>query len=479
MQLWVPLSDIFAESNQWPCALSMWGFFAFFYLWLAPLGVGALRFVMMSEFNLEIELHSTANQKPLRVLKGFHGNNKDKAKRIRIITRSLLLASVALFIAASVVYNFAVPEYRNFHSGGSPECTQPVDAVYYFCLPIVFAVLVLGFLLSRRLYSMPSDSFGVRQEYTLLAFLSPALLVPAIAVHAALRWSHAGPTKYHPAFYALNVVTAMQMCIQGWWPWLGTLRCSSSVSDERRKPISLKHTRERHSDGSLCSTSSTDSSDSTVSSIGIVVVPHVCLSEACRIALDECHNISSGVFVFEACSTVEQILSKPSLCRQFTQHCQSEFSSENILFLREVHTYITSGARFEAAKRIYETYIKPSAVLQVNLSDDNREKLMKYFEKAVEVGAVIIEEAPADIFNEAYREIKKLVERDSIPRFRSRLRSAENAQLSIRLSSKSDGTMEQKRQSQCKKAHRPDTSVTSTPNTEEAAAGLHHSVIAA
>jgi hypothetical protein len=96
----------------------------------------------------------------------------------------------------------------------------------------------------------------------------------------------------------------------------------------------------------------------------------------------------------------------------FHQFTQSEFSSENLDFLRSVAVFESSGDLNQAAE-IYKGYVSTSAPRQVNLPESTRRDLDEIFGEGKDgIG-------PPSLFDQAKREITNLLGRDTFRRFRT------------------------------------------------------------
>jgi len=109
----------------------------------------------------------------------------------------------------------------------------------------------------------------------------------------------------------------------------------------------------------------------------------------------------------------------------FGEHLVSEWSVENLRFFNQVNAFRDNYPTFKSSKeanvvalQIYDTFIKPGAVMEVNIPATARERLVEDFKMLThntkDLTSVQIERT---IFDEAQGEILELMERDSFARF--------------------------------------------------------------
>jgi len=117
---------------------------------------------------------------------------------------------------------------------------------------------------------------------------------------------------------------------------------------------------------------------------------------------------------------IDVVLADPALKATYADFLKKEMSFENIKFLDEVshfkleHANDSPSAHLAKARRLVTAMVSDGGLLQVNLPSEMRVRL----DKAVGKEAV---DADVDLFDQAYAEIKRLMERDSFPRFKIHL----------------------------------------------------------
>jgi len=115
-------------------------------------------------------------------------------------------------------------------------------------------------------------------------------------------------------------------------------------------------------------------------------------------------------------STLEAVLDHPLGYQDFFGFLAKEWSTENLLFWKQVNEYKVIAdpeQRTKKAQAIYETFIRENAIYEVNLPDTIRSKLRLSVEQILAQG----ENIPSNIFDGAQNEIFSLMSNDSFHRF--------------------------------------------------------------
>jgi hypothetical protein len=113
-------------------------------------------------------------------------------------------------------------------------------------------------------------------------------------------------------------------------------------------------------------------------------------------------------------SSLDEVLCHPAGYKDFFAFLAKEWSTENLLFWKEVNEFKTLADPEERAKRaqfIYETYITENGIYQVNIPDVIRSKVR------ATVQQIGVEGAAPDVFDKAQAEIFHLMSTDSFYRF--------------------------------------------------------------
>ncbi|KAJ6245794.1 regulator of g protein signaling [Anaeramoeba flamelloides] len=108
-------------------------------------------------------------------------------------------------------------------------------------------------------------------------------------------------------------------------------------------------------------------------------------------------------------SSLDNVLKDEHAHDAFKDFLVQEFSVENILFWDEVEDFKKLAERDEIKERaryIYDKYIDPSSVFEVNLDSNDKEQIKKSLKKTT-----------IDMYNEPQNSIFDLMESDSWPRF--------------------------------------------------------------
>lgn len=120
----------------------------------------------------------------------------------------------------------------------------------------------------------------------------------------------------------------------------------------------------------------------------------------------------------QAPGSLEEVLSNGNWEVIFHQFCASEFSTENLDFLRAVAVFEASGDLNQAAE-IYRQFISESAPQQVNISGGQRAPLDEIFGEGGDG------EGPPNLFDEAKAEVYGITRRDTFGRFQKAAATAQ------------------------------------------------------
>jgi len=114
-------------------------------------------------------------------------------------------------------------------------------------------------------------------------------------------------------------------------------------------------------------------------------------------------------------SSLDLVLENPIGYKDFCGFLAKEWSTENLLFWKQVNEYkllADPEERTKKAQEIIETFIRDNAIYEVNLPDTIRTRIRKDIEQVVESG-----HAPVEMFDAAQTEIFSLMSNDSFHRF--------------------------------------------------------------
>ena len=119
-------------------------------------------------------------------------------------------------------------------------------------------------------------------------------------------------------------------------------------------------------------------------------------------------------------ATLDEALADGNWEVMLHQFAASEFSAENIDFLRAVAVFEASGD-IGQAEQIYAQFVSANAATQVNLPGSTREALDAMF------GEGGTGHGPPDLFDAAKNDIKKMTTNDTFRRFTAGATAAQNA----------------------------------------------------
>ena len=133
---------------------------------------------------------------------------------------------------------------------------------------------------------------------------------------------------------------------------------------------------------------------------------------------------------------LEEILQSKPLSDLFEKHLIGEFGVESLFFLRQVQEWkkqyydITPKARVARARRIVKGYVMTSGLYSVNLSSVMLERIQRKVFGAEAIAAAgrtsaadiedgaSIDDVPVDLFDEAIKEIRNLLQTGAVARFK-------------------------------------------------------------
>jgi len=120
------------------------------------------------------------------------------------------------------------------------------------------------------------------------------------------------------------------------------------------------------------------------------------------------------------------LLANVAFQKVFMQHLVNEWAMENLRFYQQVTSFKEHYDSFKNNKernliaiQTFHTFIKPASVLEVNISANQRSKLIDFFKHMVPENPENspLFHVPKDIFDESQEEIFMLLEKDSFMRF--------------------------------------------------------------
>jgi hypothetical protein len=130
-------------------------------------------------------------------------------------------------------------------------------------------------------------------------------------------------------------------------------------------------------------------------------------------------KVSGGVVDFRS------ILENPRASKLFAEHLVTVWAVENLKFWSQVEAFRSQYASFRNKKdanivawQTYCTFIRPGAVLDVNIPASSRDKIIAQFDTLVDEDPDLIKvTVPSTIFDVAQHEVFSLMEKDSFQRF--------------------------------------------------------------
>jgi hypothetical protein len=118
-------------------------------------------------------------------------------------------------------------------------------------------------------------------------------------------------------------------------------------------------------------------------------------------------------------STLDEVLQSAAVAQAFEEHLEMEMSSESLGFLKMVADFrrkyptMSIAARRARVRLIYVLFINSESSNAINISSAQRDTLKQQCNCHRPFG----ESVGIDVFDEAAKEIRRLLEHDSIPRF--------------------------------------------------------------
>eukprot|EP01111_Echinosteliopsis_oligospora_P001758 TRINITY_DN12570_c0_g1_i1.p1 TRINITY_DN12570_c0_g1~~TRINITY_DN12570_c0_g1_i1.p1 ORF type:complete len:432 (+),score=55.78 TRINITY_DN12570_c0_g1_i1:44-1339(+) len=110
--------------------------------------------------------------------------------------------------------------------------------------------------------------------------------------------------------------------------------------------------------------------------------------------------------------TLAELLKNPSFKRKFYKYLILQFCPENLLFWDAVKEWQSSAGSFGKAKDIYDKYIAPGSSDEINISYATCRPISEFFQNNSS------DTVPTTIFDKAVVEVERLMETDSLQRFK-------------------------------------------------------------
>ena len=107
---------------------------------------------------------------------------------------------------------------------------------------------------------------------------------------------------------------------------------------------------------------------------------------------------------------LQEIFESKKQLEALLEFAANSFCEENVLFLQEV-LEMKQEKKLEVAESIIDKYIRPESPSQVNIDSDMQAHILDKFKKQ--------HRADAEIFDEAFKAIAEMVERDTMAKFKS------------------------------------------------------------
>mmetsp|Transcript_1619 Transcript_1619/g.2217 ORF Transcript_1619/g.2217 Transcript_1619/m.2217 type:complete len:640 (-) Transcript_1619:425-2344(-) len=158
----------------------------------------------------------------------------------------------------------------------------------------------------------------------------------------------------------------------------------------------------------------------------VVAAKDTVLLEVTKEAEKLIHENKDLLALFQVCTlmedcNLEQIINEKTGFKYLFRFLQAEHTEENAEFIQKVKDYkdtfddFNSRPPMDQAIDIINTFIKESSSKQVNITSDMRTNLEEKIKRLTTEGSSVI---TVDMFDEAYNEIMKLVDRDCFQRFK-------------------------------------------------------------
>jgi hypothetical protein len=120
----------------------------------------------------------------------------------------------------------------------------------------------------------------------------------------------------------------------------------------------------------------------------------------------------------EELENLQKVFINQTVLAEYEEFCQKEFSSENIMFFKDVTTWrnrfdqVLRDSNVQSAQHLISVYLSTNAIYQVNLSSETLSKI-----RALGSSLNFSEVLTKNTFDKARMEIAALMDKDSCPRF--------------------------------------------------------------
>ena len=108
--------------------------------------------------------------------------------------------------------------------------------------------------------------------------------------------------------------------------------------------------------------------------------------------------------------SIDEILSNPDANDAFSRYLAGNHADKNLDLANAIEKYKANPSNL-VAREIYDTYVKDGAAKQINLSQPRKEAIRQALLTRTTAPA------PPDLFDQADKELRKLIGRDTMPRF--------------------------------------------------------------
>jgi hypothetical protein len=117
----------------------------------------------------------------------------------------------------------------------------------------------------------------------------------------------------------------------------------------------------------------------------------------------------------------ESVLTNKKMGAAFYKFLQSELNSEGYDFMVEIKNLETlkdEKQQILKSKQIFETFLTSNSSKEINISGELRDKTLSNFEKQTSVSDKwILEQTPAELFQECFQVISNVLRHDPFKRF--------------------------------------------------------------
>jgi hypothetical protein len=214
-----------------------------------------------------------------------------------------------------------------------------------------------------------------------------------------------------PYKYMFVILTSFGFCLgfffaSSYQILIAQSREATKVNSINGRPTQAPRSKSKRTRGSVGSDGTTTPNGSKVESM-----------------VENANALVSPVSDLKMFTRLNEILSSPELLRAFEYHLSTEFGSENLCFLQDVHEWrlafrdVARTASLARARKICGTYISDKGLNQVNLPDDMREELVQKVNANTEDASTLANSITIDIFDRARTEIANLLEKGAVMRF--------------------------------------------------------------